>query len=507
MYSFRWVQCQLDHLSSLRRDCDRREALESLPPNLPQTYQRILDRLRAKPKDLETGIRALAWLLYSTKPLKLYHLAMATSIDPKRVFDEEQRFDDDETLFDICKSLIKVNRDSEVIEFSHISVLQFLKAERLPDGEMNPYYLDEMEGHANLMRACFMYLNGPYFPPALSSSARNSVLEQELRAIFKEEFSLYAVCEWPKHAAKVRTESLVSSDICQFLDSGSFVVWRGLYELPVLHRGWEKIMGDEQYTFWSELTCDLKSIRWVPGSALYFSSLFGFELVADKLLRHGANPNEPGGRESYPLTAALSNGHIQSTKLLLGFQANINVKHGLREQTALHRAVDEVRCDVVKFLADERADLTIVNGRGLPPLHLAVKSFSKSNEMKQIINTLAKGATVNVLDIRGQTAMHLAVKHGLFSAAEALLIRHIDVCLRDDQGRTPLHMACRKGDVQMAALLLNHGSDMTATDQMGFTALHEAVRSSNLYLITLLAPETTRRETYSNGLDLNVCYS
>jgi hypothetical protein len=41
---FRGVACQIDFLYTLANDRERREALEKLPPTLPETYERILQR-------------------------------------------------------------------------------------------------------------------------------------------------------------------------------------------------------------------------------------------------------------------------------------------------------------------------------------------------------------------------------------------------------------------------------------------------------------------------------
>ena len=39
--------CQLEHICNLHTNKSRRKALDSLPPDLPTTYERILDGLNA----------------------------------------------------------------------------------------------------------------------------------------------------------------------------------------------------------------------------------------------------------------------------------------------------------------------------------------------------------------------------------------------------------------------------------------------------------------------------
>ncbi|KXH66162.1 hypothetical protein CSAL01_10427 [Colletotrichum salicis] len=56
---FRWVACQLDHLEGCMSDEQCREALRSLPPDLPETYMRIFRRVpQAKQARGETAVRS-----------------------------------------------------------------------------------------------------------------------------------------------------------------------------------------------------------------------------------------------------------------------------------------------------------------------------------------------------------------------------------------------------------------------------------------------------------------
>jgi hypothetical protein len=81
---FRWVQCQLDYIQSLRRESARREALKSLPPGLPETYQQILDRTgQASPDDFITAQNVLKWLVFGEGRLTLEDLHVAIAIDPE----------------------------------------------------------------------------------------------------------------------------------------------------------------------------------------------------------------------------------------------------------------------------------------------------------------------------------------------------------------------------------------------------------------------------------------
>lgn len=69
-----WVRAQVDYLRRLPNDVEKREALKRLPPDLPQTYVRILETIDSTyPKQTTVYIqRLLKWIIHdSTMPLQV----------------------------------------------------------------------------------------------------------------------------------------------------------------------------------------------------------------------------------------------------------------------------------------------------------------------------------------------------------------------------------------------------------------------------------------------------
>lgn len=61
---FRWVSCQIDHICALSNDRSRRKALDTLPPDLPTTYERVLERVNASDEENQIIVqRTLRWIL------------------------------------------------------------------------------------------------------------------------------------------------------------------------------------------------------------------------------------------------------------------------------------------------------------------------------------------------------------------------------------------------------------------------------------------------------------
>ena len=255
--------------------------------------------------------------------------------------------------------------------------------------------------------------------PCFATTMRyTEILAQEIKQRFKDEFSFYAIYEWPNHAAKIKPESLVCSEISGFLRGGLFPSWRELWELETLrqYEWWGAIRNPDEL---SSLVWEAKSTaRKIPGTALYYAALFGFKSVAEELLANGHDPNEAGGRESYPLIAALTKEHMELAELLLEAKAKIDVKHGPREETVLHRAVEEANNKVALFLVKKKANVAILNIRGLPPLHVAVRNCAKRNQS----TTRCGGKYWNDREINHhwQSQFHELLHHHLAEGFETL---------------------------------------------------------------------------------------
>ncbi|KAJ4351397.1 uncharacterized protein N0V89_006739 [Didymosphaeria variabile] len=129
---FRWVQCQLDALQRARTIKALHEALQVLPHDLSETYDRILRNI--EDCDLEYVDRALKWLVGTERPLSLAELAEAIAIDPtKNQLDDEEKLLDPHEILELCGSLVRVHGGKVVL--AHFSVKEYLLSSRLTEQE------------------------------------------------------------------------------------------------------------------------------------------------------------------------------------------------------------------------------------------------------------------------------------------------------------------------------------------------------------------------------------
>src|SRR5436305_1597798 len=101
------MTCQLDSLQKCHTMPDIRRCLQTLPPTLNQTYERILLEIQRSSEANACRARAaLQWLVCSVRPLYLPELAEAMVIAPRTEapFDEADRFFDQMDAAEILSS-------------------------------------------------------------------------------------------------------------------------------------------------------------------------------------------------------------------------------------------------------------------------------------------------------------------------------------------------------------------------------------------------------------------
>src|SRR4051812_31986467 len=90
---FRWAACQLESLARCLSPRAIRLALKTLPRDLDETYDRMLQNIPAEYKS--SSIRLLQFLVFTKRPLKLVE---AVEVIATEIEQEPQGFDPDGRL-------------------------------------------------------------------------------------------------------------------------------------------------------------------------------------------------------------------------------------------------------------------------------------------------------------------------------------------------------------------------------------------------------------------------
>jgi ankyrin repeat protein len=131
---FRWVSCQLDHLCTLKTDKARRKALVSLPPNLNDTYERILQRVNDQGPEAQLLLeRTLQWSFakfegYDSRLLSAKELCIAIAVNEVDDDLDSEAIPELSDITSIASSLIRPSSDDYYLEPAHFTVEEFLRS-------------------------------------------------------------------------------------------------------------------------------------------------------------------------------------------------------------------------------------------------------------------------------------------------------------------------------------------------------------------------------------------
>uniref|UniRef100_A0A673WG36 Ankyrin repeat domain 52a n=1 Tax=Salmo trutta TaxID=8032 RepID=A0A673WG36_SALTR len=243
-------------------------------------------------------------------------------------------------------------------------------------------------------------------------------------------------------------------------------------------------------------------------TALHVACYTGQEAVANELVNHGANVNQPNRSGYTPLhLAAVSTNGALCLELLVNNGADVN-QQSKEGKSPLHMAAIHGRFTRSQILIQNGGEIDSVDKYGNTPLHVAAKY---GHEL--LISTLmTNGADTARQGIHGMFPLHLAVLYGFSDCCRKLLssgwyfyIYYIihsfthtslcgNVCCKkcfvntfdewtdnDSVGllslRTPLHYAAANGRYQCTVTLVSAGAEVNEPDRTGCTPLHYSAAS------------------------------
>ncbi|XP_013779366.1 E3 ubiquitin-protein ligase MIB1-like, partial [Limulus polyphemus] len=174
------------------------------------------------------------------------------------------------------------------------------------------------------------------------------------------------------------------------------------------------------------------------------------------------------------LVKAAANGDVQKLEELLK-RPDAEVNGVFATHTALQGASQNGHIEVIKLLLRYNADVEIEDKDGDRAIHLAA-----FGDEPGVVDVLARaGADLNARNKRRQTPLHIAVNKGHIGVVRIMLELGCHPSLQDSEGDTALHDSISKKRDDMLTLLLDHNADISLTNNNGFNALHHAALRGN----------------------------
>ncbi|GCC25901.1 hypothetical protein chiPu_0004313 [Chiloscyllium punctatum] len=212
--------------------------------------------------------------------------------------------------------------------------------------------------------------------------------------------------------------------------------------------------------------------RTKDGSTLmHIASQCGHPDTALAFLKKGVPLHMPNKSGAVCLHAAARKGHTAVVKALLQKGAHVDAK--TKEcYTALHIAVQHCKPMVVQTLLGFGAQVQLKGGKALEtPLHIAAR-VKDGEKVAEIL--LKSGADVNADQENGETAMHVAARHGNLKMIQALIEEGGDLTWQSKVGENPLHVAVRHCHLSVVEEILSY-----LTNQRSHTEAVACVNQEN----------------------------
>ncbi|OMP81806.1 Ankyrin-2 [Diplodia seriata] len=277
-------RCQLDHLESLPSNSIRRKALHNLPPDLPQTYQRILQRAIRLEREctLKFIERALRWIALSKRPMNLATITEAISVEPgEKEYDNTLEI---EAILKSCGSLIRNIND--IVSFSHFSVKEYLCQIDTSDQDLVRFRVNEENDQDYLASVCLTYLLLDDFS---TLDLQDSTAYDRYTA--ERPFYDYAAWFWFGHARDSSNSQILEFELELFKPekSDQFHLWAYTW-LP-------------QYLAFDSDGGPIEQVSEV--TPLHLACVLCLPEVVDNLVKKGANINKRNQCLGPPLSCAI----------------------------------------------------------------------------------------------------------------------------------------------------------------------------------------------------------
>ncbi|KAK3378799.1 hypothetical protein B0T24DRAFT_568404 [Lasiosphaeria ovina] len=437
---FRWAFCQLESLGRCRHEADMEKALTSLPPNLDETYRRMIESI---PPELKgDAIRLLQFLLHSERPLKMAEAVevIATQIgNGSRGFDKKRRLFCETGVLDYCPSLVAVVQATDKeLHLAHFSVKEYL---------LNNDQLKITSANIYITQTCLQYLTD---------------IEGSHEGI-RRDFPLaqFAAEAWASHAASVEgSEGTVRATIRFLEDETTFQRWRRLYQFRKARQ--------EEYVK-------------PEGSQLYYTCLTGLAPVAQDFITKGADVNAQGGYYGNALQAASAEGHQEIVKLLLAKDVDVNAQGGLYGN-ALQAASAEGHQEIVKLLLAKDADVNAQGGL----YGNALQAASAEGHQEIVKLLLAKDVDVNAQGGLYGNALQAASAEGHQEIVKILLAKDADVNTQGGYHGNALQAASARGHQEIVKILLAKDADVNTQGGYYGNALQAASARGHQEIVKIL---------------------
>ncbi|KAF5252683.1 hypothetical protein FANTH_2310 [Fusarium anthophilum] len=469
------------------------EFLKSLPTELDELYQRMLDKMTVRTeKENRDGVKMFRFVFFAGRPLSVCELLHALGIPE----NPETEFFASEELFQR-----RIPQERRIVHCGG-NFLE-IKQHNSTSGSMSPGQATVQAMHQTV-REFFLQPNGCVARSKFKMIAEHAHASMAITCI---RYLMLCTAYMATRPSDVRNWNLQDFESCVH-----YMNQRPLASYALMHLKYhlDRCRGDPHAA-----RSRSQFIEELIGTSDGASSLlerWARSQLKQSLLSEQSNRVAETFRDQ-TLNTAVNNGLSEATEMLALAGTNIQLKDK-NGRTLLSLAAAAGYQTVVHVLLAYQADPDTTDKDGRTPLSWAARnghetvvrvllertsyvgpekdamtplSWASRNGHDPVVRLLLEhGSDPNVVDNNGWTSLGWATKNGHLATVVLLLQKNAKLEKRNKAGRTALNLAARGGNEALMRLLLKSGADAKAADKAGLTALYWAARNRHKTVVQLL---------------------
>lgn len=473
---FRWVQLAIRFLQARR---SARESLEilrdpkSLPPGLPELYEKIYDQImRLSEHDRGLVYRAFAYAMSDAWAYPLSGIEFVEAVYEEGLLDDP--LSSTSELLLLCFDFLEHDKDTDRMRLAHLSVKEFLESKVM---------LSDLGSHLSLAKLCIRL-------------ARDFLDDENGRAWQVGRFICYAIAYWPHHLAGLgghrmrfnkrhRSKELLASPT---IDSqlSDLLFGRLHYSLRSFD-SWEAwvnalliltpIVEDEKNYFIQNNYLPKSKQDFIFESRDAGTETFVFKISRQIFRSTMFQPWRSGllePRNHWPSG--------QSNPLF------VYACLGVEEITKVKRTLNDIAC------------LSVDDAVSMPIESLMIRGFQKHDKFHSLFGKTTEASK------RNEPVSHALLRWAPSSNDPATFSTMVRIAHSldnvDNQGRTIIHELAKDADYNLLNLALARGGDVNCRDRWNRTPLFDALDSIVFAAVGAQPTDQGRFQAVGNTVEL-----
>jgi ankyrin repeat protein len=205
--------------------------------------------------------------------------------------------------------------------------------------------------------------------------------------------------------------------------------------------------------------------------------------IVNLLLQYNAFVDAVNFRNETSLLNSAFNKSYNISQALINAGANLNIQDMYGDFPLLN-VVESQRTDLVKLYLSAGANVDLVNRNGMTPLHIAAANLHDEIEILNLL--LNKNHALNVVNIYGDTALHIATSLKNSNIVTTLLTHNPNVNIVNNQSLTPLLVSAIYEDLNSTSSLMNRNVDINVKDNYGNSVADFICKNQNAEQLRLI---------------------